>query len=139
MNDGIPFVTMANWGKDHWSTLAYAETRCMDYGGRLDHRHMRCNEQRHPTKRHMSTPHDPTKHFTRLFGYFANKEAPSLRVEGHDDWDCLLDAENEGLVEINMNTGHVTFTRKGNKVAAALRDYKKQPGNPPYALFQWGN
>src|ERR1017187_2088113 len=41
-------VPMEKFGKDHWSTFGYIETRITDYRGMLEHDHMRCNEIRHP-------------------------------------------------------------------------------------------
>jgi hypothetical protein len=32
-------VPIELWGKDHWTTLAYIETRCVDYDGVPNHDH----------------------------------------------------------------------------------------------------
>ena len=42
-------VPMDRWGKDHWSTFMYVETRCVDHGGKLNHSHMREDGIQHPT------------------------------------------------------------------------------------------
>ena len=39
---------VSQFGKDHWSTFAYIETRCVDRKGRLEKRNMRCDVDRHP-------------------------------------------------------------------------------------------
>lgn len=36
------------FGKDHWSTFAYIETRCVDHKGVPDRNHMRTDRDRHP-------------------------------------------------------------------------------------------
>lgn len=45
---------MAAWGRDHWSTLAFIETLCVDHHGGLSDKHrrnMRCNPERHPMQK----------------------------------------------------------------------------------------
>lgn len=66
-------VPVAAWGKDHWSTLAYVETRTVDHKGLLDHDHMRCSPGLHPMlhgvgrrKSHSAMP--PTEYATRVKG-----------------------------------------------------------------------
>lgn len=47
-----PAVTPATWGRDHWSTLAYIETRIVDHSGVPSREHMRCDPKRHPLLAH---------------------------------------------------------------------------------------
>lgn len=117
-----PLVTMDRWGKDHWSTFAYAETRTVDYDGYLDMRHMRM---------------DGTKYPTRLKG----EELPD-----HTDLDCLFDAQDLRLLtieratqrtakgDIKQLTYHVEMTDRGKQVAAQLRDHIAARRN--YAEFE---
>ena len=47
-------IPMVLWGKDHWSTLAYIETTCVDSTdgiGRPSHARIQTNKDRHPEKR----------------------------------------------------------------------------------------
>ena len=72
-------VPMAQWGKDHWSTFAYIETRCVDFDGVPCRDHMRCDLDRHPSLRHRGTSEN--KYPTRLKG--------GQERQDHDDWDCI--------------------------------------------------
>ena len=113
-------ISMEHWGKDHWSTLAYIETRIIDYHGGLDVRHMRCNSKLHPQFQHI----------------VEGKEYPTRLKEGtivhdHDDWSCVEDMEAEGLL-ISLGTGLspvYKLTDKGYVIAAALRKHKAEGGN----------
>jgi hypothetical protein len=71
--DGIP---VESWGRDHNSTLLYAETRAVDHGGWLS-----------ATDPHMRTDR---RYPTRLNN--------GVQVHGHTDYDCLKDAEKAGLL-----------------------------------------
>src|SRR3984885_6104202 len=63
-------VPLARWGKDHWTTFAYAETRWVDHRGMLSHDQMRCDQHRHPVfyaaKRRVLTSADGSRYPTRL-------------------------------------------------------------------------
>lgn len=109
------------WGKDHWSTLAYLETRWVDHGGVINVGHMRCDRRRHPAFAHVGSN---KTYPTRLKG--------SAQIEAHDDWDCLDDFEAAGLVHVEGAAGGipiVKFTPSGNKAAAALRAHKGNGGS----------
>lgn len=111
-------VPMARWGKDHWCTFAYAETRWVDHRGMLDHDHMRCDRQRHPVfysaKRRpiaFGTDVDGARYPTRL-----KTETPgpdgrwgTVELPGHDDYDCLNDAILAGLLEVIMPRAREPF------------------------------
>lgn len=105
-------VPVSRWGKDHWTTFAYVETRWVDHHGMLSHDKMRCDRQRHPmfysAKRRVITGFpglaDGAKYPTRL-----KTETPGgdgrwgvVELAGHDDYDCLDDAIREGLIEVIM-------------------------------------
>jgi hypothetical protein len=119
-------ITMDRFGKDHWSTFAYIETRCVDYKGVPDRAHMRCNENNHPGLCDFRTPKWNPEHGTRLHGYFEDRNNPDLFVAGHDDWDCADDLEEAGLIEIGGTGIHPIFkmTELGNKIAAQIRAHK---------------
>jgi hypothetical protein len=111
-------VPMAVWGKDHWSTFGYLETRTVDYKGTVDFRHMRGQrgvKSRYPT-------------------------ILAMRVElpDHSDWDCLDDIEEAGLV-VNQGSAInpvIQMTEKGCLVATALRAHKAAGGH--FGNFRFG-
>jgi hypothetical protein len=104
-------VPVERWGKDHWTTFAYVETRWVDYRGMLSHDQMRCDRQRHPAfysaKRRViafGTDADGSRYPTRL-----KTETPgadgrwgTVELPGHDDYDCLDDAIRAGLIAVTM-------------------------------------
>jgi hypothetical protein len=116
-----PRIPIEQWGKDHWSTFAYLETRCVDHGGVVDIRHMRCDSHRHPQFAHIRTDSDK-KYPTQYKGGL---------LQDHDDWDCLDDCELLGLIE-NKGTGlHRVYklTALGRMIAAQIRQHKQDKGN----------
>lgn len=84
-------VPIELWGKDHWSTLAYLETRCVDHGGIIHLPQMRCDNARHPMLAHVRNL-GPSKCPTRL--------ADGVDLENHDDWDCVFDMIEVGLLKM---------------------------------------
>ncbi len=85
------------FGKDHWSTFGYIETRCVDHGGTINKPHMRTDWKRHPMLTGpASMSVDGSRSATRLFG--------GAEIKDHDDWDCVLDLEAAGLVTIDRRT-----------------------------------
>lgn len=123
-------VTIDKFGKDHWSTFAYAECRMVDDRGILNREHMRCNIKRHPqfaNSFNTLQPDMPTSP-TMLRGHFKDKRKAR---RGHDDWDCLYDLEAAGLLKLN-GTGIspiVELTDYGRAVAGLLRKHKADGGN----------
>lgn len=111
---------MAEWGRDHWSMLAYVETCCVDWKGVIDPVRVRCNPRRHPglaRPQHKQTA-GPYDHPTRIRDAKAEPE--------HDDWDCFYDFEAEGLIE-DVGTGiHpvAKLTPLGLRITAELRAHK---------------
>jgi hypothetical protein len=91
---GIP---VESWGRDHLSTILYAETRAVDYGGVLVEidPHMRV-ARAYPTRLHNG-----------------------VTVEGHTDYDCLTDAQAAGL--LTYQDERVKFTAAGWKFVGKLR------------------
>lgn len=100
----------------------YVEVRCVDNKGRLDRRHMRCNQDRHPGLLHDHTLPGDKKYPTIL--------KLGVKVKAHDDWDCLDDLEAAGLLKIH-GTGiqpWVALTPKGWLVASKLRRFRAGGG-----------
>ncbi len=123
-------VPMEKWGKDHWSTLGYIETRCVDHKGVPALEHMRTDPDRHPGLVAYSYNMPTEKSPTRLKG--------DATKENHDDWDCADDMIAEGLLKWQGTGINPVFvlTKRGRQVAAKLRAHKVNGGN--FAGFEVG-
>ena len=120
-------IPITEFGKDHWSAFAYVETRIVDHGGVVAKQHLRCIRKRHPHRAHEGG--DASAYPTRLRG---GRTQPD-----HDDWDCLDDLEEAGLLE-NAGTGMnpvFRLTNLGREVAGKLRGHKGQGGQ--FSEFFW--
>lgn len=109
--NGAP-VPMHLWGKDHWSTLGYAECRLVDNKGTICNAHMRgvaCGQDAgYPTRLRLG-----------------------VELPNHGDYDCLFDAEAAGLLELSGTGLHPqvkALTERGKLVCAALRSHKQNGG-----------
>lgn len=89
----------AQWGKDHWSLLAYFETVCVDNQGRPDFMRMRINPKMHPFGggTHFGPRQWQDSYATRL-------KDGSIPNNKHDDYDVMEELENLGFLE-NIGTG----------------------------------
>jgi hypothetical protein len=147
----LPPVPASDFGKDHWSLLAYLETCLVDpqdnrlgtaRGGitRLPPKHgefnkerLRCNEERHPLHAvNASVGHWQPAYGTRLAGYWRADESrdPARQLSVHDDWDCLNDLEAAGYIKVMSEAnGIFQITDAGIAMAARLRDHKCRGGN----------
>jgi hypothetical protein len=138
-------IKVEDFGRDHWSVLAYMESLCVDSAkkgiGEIDKRRMRTNERRH--KMHAVNLNHGVGHWqadfgTRLAGYWdaMGKTVKKRQVAGHDDWDCLDDLEDAGFLEVlSEANGFVVMSEKGMKVAGELRAYKAKGGM--LSGFRW--
>lgn len=138
-------VTVKDFGKDHWSLLAYIETRVIDFNvapnvGELDREHLSCNEKKHPMLigyRTSGLGWNP-KYGTKLKGYW-NKDTtvnPNRQLGDHDDWDSLQELEDAGMIEVQSQVnGFVKLTELGYKVCAKLREHKGRGGM--FANFEY--
>ena len=86
------------WGKDHKSTLLYAETRAVDHRGKL-------------------ASDDPRMRVSREY---PTRLADGMEIIGHDDYMCLDDAQAAGFLTYDHDAGIVTFTEPGTLNASAL-------------------
>lgn len=130
---GSDYIPMSEWGKDHWSTLAYLETCAVDNLGIIDNRRMRTNPRLHRKLvgiSPMGEIQDGSKYPTI---------AKSGNIPKHDDWSCLEDAVAASLVEVEFTeryhrpfgglVARVKFNENGLKVVAQLREYRSNGGN----------
>lgn len=113
-------VPMRLFGRDHWSTFAYAETCAVDGGGLLDRRRMRCDRRRHPQFSHLPIEVE------MLGGHYPTRLSDGSNLSCHDDWDCLDDLEAAGLIEQKGTGLHrvIAVTDLGWRVARQLREYR---------------
>lgn len=105
-------VPINRFGKDHWSTLAYIETRVVDYRGVLNADHMRISSRRHPMllamkprARALGTISDGADYPTRLKTETVNPETGRFESENlpeHDDYDCVDDLIAAGLLTVDL-------------------------------------
>lgn len=139
-------VPVSDFGKDHWSLMAYIETLCVDSInkgiGTIDKRRVRANEKTHPLHA-VNSGHGigwESSYGTRLSCY-CNEQGntcPSRQLPDHDDWDCLNDLEAAGLIDvISEANGFVKLTDKGREVAGRLRAHKSKGGM--FATFSAGS
>ena len=126
-------VQMSEFGKDHWSLLAYCETRIVDYFGVLDMKHLR-GRAPHPSATILKWE---KKWGTILKGYFLNdnKTDETKILTQHDDYDCLLDLKNAGLLKDigTVLSPTASLTTLGESVCASLRKHKADGGQ--FATF----
>lgn len=105
-------VPESKFGKDHWSLLAYVETRAVDHRGTIEHDHLRCHAQRHPeffgagTREAVAGAVDASRYATRLRGAIIDGTGRAHygveELADHDDYDCLNDLVAAGLIEVHM-------------------------------------
>lgn len=104
-------IQIDNFGKDHWSMLAYAECMAVDCKGQIDCRRIRMKNNKYWKP----------EYTTRLKN--------NAITENHDDVDCLNDLEYNGLIEvISYANLIIKMTEKGNKISANLRNFKSSGG-----------
>ena len=132
-------ITPKQFGKDHWSLLAYIETRCVDYKGVLDVAHLRISDPAIGMGSYHTLYNRPKwkpEYGTRLAGYFKEDgtKDETRQIKNHDDLDCIDELEEAGYIE-NIGTELTAYkmTKLGNQVAALLRQHKTDGKH--YATF----
>jgi len=136
-------ILIEKWGKDHWSLLGFFEYWCTngDKGDALlgikgKFKYMRCNADKQFDSGVFNSfrPKWESSYSTRLKGYFEDKDNSELQVNGHDDFDCMDEIEEAGLIICGtLVTGSLKFTKIGIKFANELLAHKLQGNN--YADF----
>ena len=86
-------VGIKQFGKDHWSTFVYIETRCVDHKGIIENDKMRTDIDRHLFKAGNTN-----------FEFSQNIKYPTIlkggiELQDHDDWDCVDDLIITGLLK----------------------------------------
>lgn len=130
---GQGYIPISQWGVDHWQTLAYLETRAVDFKGIIDNRHMRTNPRLHRNlvgSLPLGGIQDGSRYPTRL------REGEQY---GHDDWSCLEDMAAIGLLKAYVRIrdagaafggyeARIDLTPLGLEFAAHLRGHKATGG-----------
>ena len=121
-------VPVSMWAKDHWSTFAYIETRCVDHKGIPAREHMRCDIELHPGLGHHRMGLPPSGVTTERY---PTRLRDGVLLHDHDDWSCVDDMEAAGLLKWEGTGIHPIFvlTEKGKTVAGRLRAHKSGGGN----------
>jgi len=111
---------LKDFGKDHWSTFAYAEICAVDNHGRMDIRRLRVNETKRPIRSN-GLGWNPE--------YGTRDKQGNIPDTAHDDIDCLDDLEHIGLlVTGTLVNPTAVLTELGKKVAHELRVHKMNGG-----------
>lgn len=126
------YISMDLWGKDHWSTFAYFETRVVDYRGKIHNEHMRCNARLHRIFAHRGSGVAGKEYPTRLKHNVEYQDR-------HDDWSCAEDMVAMGLIHLHykepkvpgMGGGEavVELTELGKDIGSQLRQWKSGGNN----------
>lgn len=136
LDEIIPIIPMGEWGKDHWSTLVYVESRAVDHNGIPDLNHLRCNETRHPGLKgpmaRVCLRSWQPEYGTRLKGFWLHTKPdrtdPHRQLPQHDDWDCIDDLEEAGCINL-IGTGInpvIRLTDLGWELAGKVRRWKAE-------------
>ena len=121
------YIPMSEWGHDHWSTFAYLETICVDNHGIIENPKMRCNPEIHP-EFDWSMGSYPLLRVIEEFNY--PTQLKNRNVDHHDDWSCMEDMIQEGLLdaEIHDNEVKIKLTSMGIRIAHQLRAHRINGG-----------
>lgn len=132
-------VGIRQFSKDHWSLLLMVALLCVEGNGigTIKPQTMRCDPDRHPLLS-CNNPWKP-EYGTRLQSFFdegkeKNADVDAMIEQGHlltehDDWDCLNDLEEAGLVEIISLVNYtVRITQKGFTLSHLINQHKLNAG-----------
>lgn len=125
------YVQPELWGKDHYSTLAYIETKLIESSGysvRFDP-HMR------QKRRHFRLLGDPSvwNLGVPMERQYGTRLSDGTYLPWHDDWDCVADMWAAGLFlgpAADFDRGaKLQLSDVGHRAVAAIRKFKAQGGN----------
>jgi hypothetical protein len=128
-----------DWGKDHWSTLAYLETVMVDCGGFQVGRdpRMRANRRNFRVMAEMCpNPQRAGLNTASRAVAMDRSNGSRLRdgsvVDNHDDWCCVQDMAEAGLFRTGVEGVEpkrvLKLSALGLKVCAELRAWKAGGG-----------
>lgn len=103
------------WGRDHWSTLLYVDTRIVDHHGLLH-----------------AMPHDSVRgpkgsdpHMRITSEYPTRLLNPQADLRGHTDYDCLADAIAAGFLAVRERDSKLAYSYR-----SPHRNYDDLPEDP---------
>lgn len=124
-----------NWGKDHWSLLAYIETQIVNAkntdefaSAKLDLTRMRVNSEKRGFTNGVNRMGSVMKWEDSWGTKFKDGE---ILDPTHDDIDILDELENEGFVKNHFTDMNpiVSLTEKGYETCARIRKHKAHGGS----------
>src|SRR5277367_6377126 len=92
----FPIILVGDFGRDHWSTLAYIECINVDGTGCPVLERMRCNPTRHPGL--AAAKRGPQAFWETSWSSHTKR---GVMLTGHDDFDCVNDLEKAGLIVVH--------------------------------------
>lgn len=135
-------VPMERWGKDHWTTLLYLENVAVDHRGRIEPVKMRTSRRNwrlagkmHGRANIMGKDEYPTR--LKPTGAERGDFVAVDLLGGHDDWECMTDLRDAGLLTYEVEDEHsrnyplkviVKMTPKGRKAASEARERRELTG-----------
>ncbi len=111
-----------HFGKSHWSLFLALAYVVKENNGNLDWNTLRLNPETHPFVEETTD--------WKWSHYYQTKPNTNWQltpIEGHDDFDVMVDLKNADLVELETtetNNVVVTLTLLGNKIAKQLVRHK---------------
>lgn len=140
------YVPVENFGPDHWSTLAYAETVMMECGGfqvGYDARMRQGRRNYRVMQEECRRPSRPTSggHGVVMEAKYSTVLKDGSVEVGHDDWSCVQDMVVAGLMGIKEGDKIVTdvtlmepsavlhLTEEGQRLSNQVRAHKRGGGS----------
>lgn len=115
-------IPKERFGRDHWSTFGYLAHCSTAREGAIDHDKMRT----HPKHRQLMSQ-------LQVMMTLAGSEWPKTRLAGgveldeHDDWDCMYDLIEAGLL-LAIGSGmhpQVKLTEEGFRILKLVSDFRR--------------
>lgn len=145
---GSAHIDMVRWSVDHWTLLRYLAERARaapeGCPATIEYARMRINPQSHKVQFLVASEWRPGEDRwsgsdgTRLVGYdevgLTKDQAETRETEVqspcHDDFDCIEDLEEEGLLEIiSTARGEFALTASGASLAARVDAHATEHGS----------
>jgi hypothetical protein len=122
----MKIIPVKEFGRDHWSTLAYIECVNVDGSGRPALERMRCNPSRHPGL--AEGRRGPRIEWQTSW---SSHTKSGILLTGHDDFDCVNDLEKAGLIVVHGTGNNPVYrlTVDGWRVVNDLRQHKANGKN----------
>lgn len=134
------YVPITLWGRDHWSTLAYLDSKIVNGA----YMRMQLDPRMRAGRRHYRMLWEASRSLPRSRKYgmgnavvmedkYGSRLNDGTYAVGHDDWHCVQDFANEGLLTVDVEAlePNVKFTwsEKGRTVVDALLKHKRNGGS----------